>query len=49
MIGRIDTLYTHLGTTGNYSALADLHTLQLTVAHAQGFSVFISGILATDL
>jgi hypothetical protein len=26
MIGYIDTLHTLLGTTGNYSAIADLHT-----------------------
>jgi hypothetical protein len=32
-----------------YSAIADLHTLQLTVAHALGFSVFTSRILATEL
>jgi hypothetical protein len=34
MIGFIDTLYIHLGTTGNtHSGIADLHTLQFTVAH----------------
>jgi hypothetical protein len=33
MIEFIDTLYTPLGTTGNYSAIADLHTLQFTVTH----------------
>jgi hypothetical protein len=49
MIGFIDTLYTVLGTRGNYSAIADLHTLQFNVTHALGFSVFISRILATDL
>jgi hypothetical protein len=32
MIGFIDTLYTVLGTTGNYSAIADPHTLQFTVS-----------------
>jgi hypothetical protein len=31
MIGFIDTLYTLFGTTGNYSAIADLHTSQFTV------------------
>jgi hypothetical protein len=31
-----------------YSAIADLHTLQFTVTHAIGFSVFTSRILATD-
>jgi hypothetical protein len=49
MIGFIDTLYTVLGTTGNYSAIADLHTLQFTVAHTLGFSVFTSRNLATNL
>jgi hypothetical protein len=34
MIGFIDALFTHLGTTSNYSAIADLHTLQFTVTHA---------------
>jgi hypothetical protein len=32
MIGFIDTLYTLLGTTGNDSSIADLYTLQFTVA-----------------
>jgi hypothetical protein len=49
MIGFIDTLYTQLGTTGNYSAIADPHTLQFTVTHTLGFSVFTSRILVTDL
>jgi hypothetical protein len=49
MIGFIDTLFTQLGTTSNYSAIADVHTLQVTVTHALGFSGFISRILATDL
>jgi hypothetical protein len=48
MIGFNDTLKTPLGTTGNYSAIADLHTSQFTVTHTLGFSVFISRILATD-
>jgi hypothetical protein len=33
MVGFIDTLYTPLGTTGKYSAIANLHTLQFTVTH----------------
>jgi hypothetical protein len=33
MIGFIDTLYTPLWTTGNYSTIADLHTLQFTITH----------------
>jgi hypothetical protein len=41
MIGFIDTLFTQLWTTGNYSAIADLHNLQFTVTHALGFSIFI--------
>jgi hypothetical protein len=40
---------TQFGTTGNYSAISDLPTLQFTVAHALGFSVFTSRNLATDL
>jgi hypothetical protein len=32
-----------------YSAIADLHTLQFTNAHALGFSVSTSRLLATDL
>jgi hypothetical protein len=31
-----------------YSAIADLHTLQFTAAHALGFSAFTSRLLATD-
>jgi hypothetical protein len=38
-IAFIDTLYTALGTTGNDSAVANLHTLQFTDANALGFSV----------
>jgi hypothetical protein len=34
MIGFIDHLYTQLVTTGNYSATANLHTLQFTVTPA---------------
>jgi hypothetical protein len=44
------TLYIH--TTRyyrQYSAIFDLHTLQFTVTHALGFSVFTNHILATDL
>jgi hypothetical protein len=49
MIGFIDTLHTALGTTGNYSVIADLHTLQFTVAHTLWFSVSTSLILATGI
>jgi hypothetical protein len=35
--------------TLNYNAIAILHTFQLTVAHALGFSVSTSRLLATDL
>jgi hypothetical protein len=31
--GFIDHLYTPLGTSGNYGAIADLHTSQFTVTH----------------
>jgi hypothetical protein len=33
MVGCIDTLYTPLRNTINYSAIADLYTLQFTVTH----------------
>jgi hypothetical protein len=49
MIGFIGTFYIQLGTTGNYSAVAELHPLQFTVTHALEFSVFTSHILATYL
>jgi hypothetical protein len=49
VIGFIDILYTQLGTTGNYGAIAYLHTLHFTVTHALGFSVITSRILITDL
>jgi hypothetical protein len=48
MIGFIDIVYIQYGTTRNYSAIADLHTLQFAVAHTLGFSVFTSRILATE-
>jgi hypothetical protein len=35
----IDTLYTPLGTTGNYSAIADLDALQFTVTHTSDLSL----------
>jgi hypothetical protein len=49
MIEFIDTLFTQLETTGNYSTVAELQTLQFTDTHALGFSVFTSRILAADL
>jgi hypothetical protein len=33
MIGFIEHLYTPLRTARNYSAIADLHTLQIAVTH----------------
>jgi hypothetical protein len=41
-------IHSQLGTTGNYSAIPDLHTLQFTVTHSRGFSDFTSRILTTD-
>jgi hypothetical protein len=51
MIGFIDTLYTKLGTTGNYSALADLHTFHFTFSHALGFllSRIVLGVFSEPL
>jgi hypothetical protein len=49
MIGFTDTLYTPLGTTGNYRVIANLRTLQFTVTHALSFSIFSSRILAKDV
>jgi hypothetical protein len=46
----IDTLYTPLGTTGSYRAIANLHTLQFTTAPAKPFPaccVLTSRSLAT--
>jgi hypothetical protein len=50
-IGWLDLLtsYTHNSGLLQYSAITDLHTLQFTVTHALGFSVFTNRILATDL
>jgi hypothetical protein len=49
MIGFIYSLYTTLGTIGNYSPVAVLDMLLFTFTHALGSSVFTSRILATDL
>jgi hypothetical protein len=47
-----DWIYWHLGYKSfnhtSYSVIADLHTLQFTVANALGFFVFTSRLLATD-
>jgi hypothetical protein len=42
MIGFIDTLYTPLGTTGNYSAAANLYILQFTAANTSVLSLRIT-------
>jgi hypothetical protein len=45
-------LVTQLGTTGNYNATADLHTLQFTIVPAKPFpahSVLTSSSRATAL
>jgi hypothetical protein len=42
-----DTLHTLLRITINYSAIAHLHILQVTVTHVQVFSAFTS-ILVTN-
>jgi hypothetical protein len=49
MIEFIGTSVTSSLNYNYYSATADLHNLQFTVAHALGLSVFISRLLATVL
>jgi hypothetical protein len=49
MIVFIGTSVTISLSYNQYSAIADLHTFQSTVAHALGFSVSTSRLLATDL
>jgi hypothetical protein len=49
MIGFINTLVTNSLNHTYYSANAELHDLQCNVAHALGFSVSTSRLLATDL
>jgi hypothetical protein len=49
-IGFIHHLFTQLGTTSNYSTILNLHTLQITTAHAKSFPaccVFTSRSLVT--
>jgi hypothetical protein len=49
MTGFIGTLVTISLNYKYYSAIADLHTLQVTVTHALSLSVFISRLLVTEL
>jgi hypothetical protein len=49
MIGFSSTSVTISLNYSQYNAIADLHTSQFTVAHALGFSISISRLLATDL
>jgi hypothetical protein len=49
MIGFIGTSVTISLNYNHYSTTADLHTFQFTFAHALGFSIFTSPLLATDL
>jgi hypothetical protein len=48
-MGFIGTSVTISHNYNLYSAIADLQTFHFTVAHALGFSVFTSRLLATDL
>jgi hypothetical protein len=49
-IGFIDHFNTWLVTALNYSAIADLHTWQITTAHTKSFqSSFTNHFLVTDL
>jgi hypothetical protein len=51
--GFIDPLYTRLGSASNYSAIANLHTLKITTAHAKlsesSLEVFWQRILAVEI
>jgi hypothetical protein len=48
--GLVDHLHILLGTTSSYSAIADLHTLQITRAHAKSSQLAVTScFLATDL
>jgi hypothetical protein len=49
MIGFIGTSVTSSLNDTYYSAIADLHNLEFTFAHALGLSVFTSHLLAMDL
>jgi hypothetical protein len=49
MIGLTGTWATISLDYNEYSVIADLHTFHFTVAHALGFSVSTSRLLATDL
>jgi hypothetical protein len=49
MSGFIRTLVTTSRNYSQYSAIAVLHNLRFTVAHALGFSASTSRLLATDL
>jgi hypothetical protein len=49
MIGFIGTSLQVLSVTLKYSTIVDLYNHQSNVAHALGFPVFISRLLATDL
>jgi hypothetical protein len=49
MIGFIGASFTVSLNYNQYRAVADLHNLQFTVAHALGFSVSTSRLLATNL
>jgi hypothetical protein len=42
-----DTLYAQVGTTGTYSAAANLHTLQLTAANTSVLSLLPSPLSVT--
>jgi tryptophanyl-tRNA synthetase len=49
MIGFINISVTISLNYNQYSAIADLHTFQFTIAHALEFSAFTSRLLATYL
>jgi hypothetical protein len=48
LFGFIDHLYTQLGATCNYSAIANLHTIKIATAHAKSFPACHSLVTASN-
>jgi hypothetical protein len=48
LLRKSDYICTSLGYN-QYSTITDIHNLQFTITHAQGFSIFTSRFLVTEL